>query len=202
MDGIYDMVKLIQYDKYENNSGLLKEVFNFIHEAHPEISGVNELYEIIQYIKDAHPDFTSEYQDKIRETIVGLKGGMQEYISSGAVTDLKHFFLFMLKKKQTLIFLHEKFSNLYNFHIDKEEQTENPSKQALQLLDKAIDNLPKFLRRTKLSGGEKKEESEVVNEDSSINNKLEPSIKTEGIRTIASRLYGFERHILNKLNKR
>lgn len=199
MDGMYDMVKLMQYDKEENDSGLLKEVFNFIHEAHPEIAGVNELYEIIQYIKDTYPDFATEYQDKIKESMIDFKGGFQEYLSSGAVTDLKHFVLFMLKKKQTLIFLHEQFSKLYNHHIDKEEQTDNPGKQALQLLDKALDNLPKFLRRNKSTGGEKNTDTEIVKEETILKEAVEKPVKTGGIASLVS---GFERNILSKLNRR
>jgi len=196
---MYDMVKLMQYDKDENDSSLLKEIFNFIHEAHPEISGVNELYEIIQYIKDAHPDFATEYQDKIKESMVEFKGGFQEYVSSGAVTDLKHFVVFMLKKKQTLIFLHEQFSKLYNNHIDKEEQTDNPGKQALQLLDKALDNLPKFFKRNKSTGGEKTTDSEILKEDTVLKEAVEKPVKTGGIASLVS---GFERNILSKLNRK
>jgi len=200
MDGMYDMVKLMQYDKDENDSSLLKEIFNFIHEAHPEISGVNELYEIIQYIKDAHPEFATEYQDKIKESIVEFKGGFQEYLSSGAVTDLKHFVVFMLKKKQTLIFLHEQFSKLYNNHIDKDEQTDNPGKQALQLLDKALDNLPKFFRRSKPTGGDEKET--VIKEETILKEAVEKPVKTGGIGNIASLVSGFERNILSKLSRK
>jgi len=201
MAGMYDMVKLMEYDKSENDSGLLKEVFNFIHEAHPEIGGVNELYEIIQYIKEAHPDFASEYQDKVKDAMIGFKGDVQEYITSGAVDDLKHFVLFMLKKKQTIIFLHEQFNKLYNKHIEKEEQTDNPGKQALQLLDKALDNLPKFLRRSKPSSEDK---PPVIDEPVVVNESEEKPVKVGGGfgKNLSSIVSGFERNILSKLNRR